>query len=78
MPSAKAELDSRAAQLIGFPCKFMVPLTCPTYEIANTAQKREKWTLWSKDEKDEIKTPSTKHARVKTSKLPFGYMRKWK
>ena len=39
MPPAKAEVDSRAAQLIGFPRKSMVLLTYPTYEIANTAPK---------------------------------------
>ena len=36
MPHAEVGVDSRAAQLIGFPRKFMVPLTCPTYEIADT------------------------------------------
>ena len=39
MPPAKAGVDSRAAQLIGFPRKFMVPLNYPTYEIENTAPK---------------------------------------
>ena len=39
MPPAKPGVDSRAAQLIGFPRKFTVLLTYPTYEIANTMPK---------------------------------------
>ena len=38
MPPAKAGVDSRAAQLVGFPRKFMVSLVYvyPAYEIAST------------------------------------------
>ena len=42
MPPAKVGVDSRAAQLIGFPRRFMVPLTCPTYEIASTETAKTK------------------------------------
>ena len=44
MPSAKAEVGSRAAQLMGFPRKFMVSLINPTYEIATQTARAQAQT----------------------------------
>ena len=63
MPPAKVGVDSRAAQLIGFPRKFMVSLTCPTYEIANTAPKERSGPYGLKT-KTKTKNPQL-HAQVK-------------
>ena len=74
MPHAKAGVDSRAAQLIGFPRKFMVPLAYPTYEIANTAPKERggPYGLKTKTKNKELSTNSQLHAQVETILLSSG------
>ena len=62
MPPAKVGVDSRAAQLIGFPPKFMVPLTNPTYEMRTPRQKRG----------------GPYGLKAKQSQQTLNYMRKWK
>ena len=62
MPPAKVGVDSRAAQLIGFPRNSMMPTVRPTYEISGI---RELYKLWNKAEKSKTRQNETKQSKTK-------------